>query len=248
MALRMGELGPERERVAVRLGGPPPQRVTPARRRVLAALADGLLRTKSEAAKDAGVSAGVIDGLVDEGTLEVVALPPEPVARQPDPDYRNPELTGPQRMAEYGRLFAQALVGRERTAGGIRFRLRADEGVEAWVRDLAAREKACCPFFDFSVHTVGDEVHWDATVVDDDIARTILDEQAELIALQRHGQRSSEIIAQPRAQQVRVRARQPLCQRHVKSELVQHVRVAELREQLILTRAQARGASLRQFL
>ena len=40
------------------------------------------------------------DGLVDEGTLEVVALPPEPVARQPDPDYRQPELTGPQRMAE----------------------------------------------------------------------------------------------------------------------------------------------------
>ena len=76
MALRMGELGPERERVAVRLAGPPPQRLTPARRRVLAALADGLLRTKSEAAKDAGVSAGVIDGLVDEGTLEVVALPP----------------------------------------------------------------------------------------------------------------------------------------------------------------------------
>src|SRR5437763_4073768 len=99
MALRMGELGPERERVAVRLAGRPPQRLTPARRRVLAALADGLLRTKSEAAKDAGVSVGVIDGLVDEGTLEVVALPPEPVARQPDPDYRQPELTGPQRMA-----------------------------------------------------------------------------------------------------------------------------------------------------
>ena len=71
MTLRMGELGPERERVAVRLAGPPPQRLTPARRRVLAALEDGLLRTKSEAAKDAGVSAGVIDGLVDEGTLEV---------------------------------------------------------------------------------------------------------------------------------------------------------------------------------
>src|SRR3954468_17091363 len=99
MALRMGELGPERERVAVRLAGPPPQRLTPARRRVLGALADGLLRTKSEAAKDAGVSIGVIDGLVDEGTLEVVALPPEPVARQPDPDYRTPQLTGPQRMA-----------------------------------------------------------------------------------------------------------------------------------------------------
>src|SRR5437868_8026060 len=99
MTLRMGELGPERERVAVRLAGPAPHRLTPARRRVLEALADGLLRTKSEAAKDAGVSAGVLDGLIDEGTLEVLALPPEPVARQPDPDYRNPEFSGPQRMA-----------------------------------------------------------------------------------------------------------------------------------------------------
>jgi primosomal protein N' (replication factor Y) len=99
MTLRMGELGPERERVAVRLAGPAPQRLTPARQRAMAALADGLLRTKSEAAKDAGVSAGVIDGLVDEGTLEVVALPPEPVARQPDPDYRSADFTPAQRMA-----------------------------------------------------------------------------------------------------------------------------------------------------
>src|SRR5207253_10797387 len=99
MALRMGDLGPERERVAVRLAGPAPQRLTPARRRALDALADGLLRTKSEAAKDAGVSTSVIDGLVDEGTLEIVALPREPVARQPDPDHRAPEFTAPQRMA-----------------------------------------------------------------------------------------------------------------------------------------------------
>lgn len=84
--------------------------------------------------------------------------------------------TGPERMLEYQRLFSQALVGRERTAEGIRFRLRADEGVEAWVRDLAAREKACCAFFDFRVTTAGNEVQWDATVVDDDIARDILDE------------------------------------------------------------------------
>ena len=100
MALRMGELGPERERVAVRLAGPPPQRMTPARRRVLVALADGLLRTKSEAAKDAGVSTGVIDGLVDEGTLEVVPLPPQPVARQPDPD--SPHARA-DRLAAHGR-------------------------------------------------------------------------------------------------------------------------------------------------
>jgi primosomal protein N' (replication factor Y) (superfamily II helicase) len=99
MTLRMGELGPGRERVALRLRGPPPQRLTPARRRAMAALADGLLRTKSEAAKDAGVSVGVIDGLIDEGTLEVVALPAEPVTRQPDPDYRKADFTPAQRMA-----------------------------------------------------------------------------------------------------------------------------------------------------
>src|SRR5271169_5286004 len=69
MCLRMGEhLGAERERVGVRLAGAPPQRMTPARQRVLALLADGMLRGKSEAARESGVSAGVIDGLIDEGT------------------------------------------------------------------------------------------------------------------------------------------------------------------------------------
>src|SRR5262245_17627599 len=85
MGLRMGEhLGPARERIGVRLVGTPPQRRTAARNRVLALLADGLVRGKSEAAEEAGVSPGVIDGLVDEGTLESLVLPPEPVARAPD--------------------------------------------------------------------------------------------------------------------------------------------------------------------
>jgi primosomal protein N' (replication factor Y) (superfamily II helicase) len=100
MGLRMGEhLGPERERVAVRLAGAGPRRMTPARARVLGLLADGFLRTKSEAAKEAGVSPGVIDGLIDEGALETVALPPEPVARAPDPDHRAPDFSPAQRMA-----------------------------------------------------------------------------------------------------------------------------------------------------
>ena len=84
--------------------------------------------------------------------------------------------TAEERMAEYGRLFAQHLAGRERTAEGIRFRLRAGDGVDAWVRHLSAREKACCPFFDFAVATVGGEVHWDITVIDDDTARAVLEE------------------------------------------------------------------------
>jgi primosomal protein N' (replication factor Y) len=100
MALRMGEhLGPARERVGVRLAGSAPKRMTPARSRVLALLADGLARGKSEAAHEAGVSPGVIDGLVDEGTLESLVLPPEPVARAPDPDFSAPDFTPAQRTA-----------------------------------------------------------------------------------------------------------------------------------------------------
>src|SRR5262245_58866811 len=100
MALRMGEhLGPARERVGVRLAGPSPARMTAARARVLALLADGLARGKSDLAQEAGVSAGVIDGLVDEDTLETLVLPPEPVARPPDPDFMQPALTPAQRNA-----------------------------------------------------------------------------------------------------------------------------------------------------
>ena len=76
MTLRMGEhLGPERVRMGVRLVGAPPQRMTSARHRVIGVLSDRLLHAKSEVAKEAGVSPGVIDGLVDEGTLETMPLP-----------------------------------------------------------------------------------------------------------------------------------------------------------------------------
>ncbi len=100
MALRMGEhLGPERERVGVRLAGPPPARMTPARARALQFFADGLTHSKSNAIKEAGVSTGVIDGLIDEGTLETVVLPTEPVASPPDPDFLAPDFTPAQRAA-----------------------------------------------------------------------------------------------------------------------------------------------------
>src|SRR3569623_975980 len=78
MTLRMGEhLGPERERLGVRLVGDPPQRMTAARARLLELRSDGLLRAKSEAALDAGVSPSVIEGLVDEGTRVGEPLPRE---------------------------------------------------------------------------------------------------------------------------------------------------------------------------
>jgi primosomal protein N' (replication factor Y) len=100
MCLRMGEhLGAERERVGVRLVGSPPARMTAARQRVLDLLADGLVRGKSDAAREAGVSAGVIDGLIDEATLETIVLPPEPVAQKPDPDFLQPDFAVDQGAA-----------------------------------------------------------------------------------------------------------------------------------------------------
>ena len=100
MCLRMGEhLGAERERVGVRLVGAAPQRMTAARTRVLELLADGAIRGKSDAAREAGVSAGVIDGLIDEATLETLVLPPEPVAEKSDPDYVTTDLTADQKAA-----------------------------------------------------------------------------------------------------------------------------------------------------
>jgi primosomal protein N' (replication factor Y) (superfamily II helicase) len=112
MALRMGEhLGPARERVGVRLAGPSPARMTPARRRVLALLADGLARGKSEAAVEVGVSVGVLDGLIDEGTLVTLVLPPEPVARPPDPDFSAPDFGPAQRAAADALRATVAQVG-----------------------------------------------------------------------------------------------------------------------------------------
>ena len=93
MALRMGaHLGPGRERVGVRRAGPAPQRMTAARARVLALFEDGLVRSKGDAAREAGVSTGVIDGLVDEGTLETLVLPPEKLMQAPDPDFAKPDF------------------------------------------------------------------------------------------------------------------------------------------------------------
>ena len=100
MTLRMGEnLGPERTRLGVRLVGEPPQRLTPARRRVIEVLSDRLLHGKSEAAREAGVSSGVIDGLVDEGTLTVEAMPPPAAPPVPDPSYAQPDFSREQRSA-----------------------------------------------------------------------------------------------------------------------------------------------------
>ena len=85
MVLRMAigapfHAGPEPARAGVRLAGPPPRRMTPARARVLAAAEGGLAFSKAALAEAAACSRGVIDNLIDEGALETIALPPEPAA------------------------------------------------------------------------------------------------------------------------------------------------------------------------
>ncbi len=59
-------------------------KMTPARRRVWAAADDGFARPAAELAREAGVSAGVIKGLVEAGALREAELPPERYYGLPD--------------------------------------------------------------------------------------------------------------------------------------------------------------------
>jgi primosomal protein N' (replication factor Y) len=60
----------------LRKTGKPPDRLTNARTRVLAALEAASPMAKTALAAMAGCGTGVIDGLVDDGALEAVELPP----------------------------------------------------------------------------------------------------------------------------------------------------------------------------
>jgi len=82
--------------------------------------------------------------------------------------------TAADRITEWRRLFTAALAGRERTEEGIRFRFRADAGIEEWVRDLAARENACCAWYDYDVTVHDDEIWWDLCAPGDEVAQQIL--------------------------------------------------------------------------
>ena len=80
----------------MRLAGPLPERMTPARQRVIAMLEGGVAWSKSGLAAAAAVSPGVVAGLVEAGTLEPVSMPPPPVAPPPDTGHAVPVLNGDQ--------------------------------------------------------------------------------------------------------------------------------------------------------
>ena len=90
-------------------------------------------------------------------------------------DMTNAPDSAAQRLAEYARLFDRAFISRERTGDAMRWRLRADPGIEAWAHDLAAREMACCAFMTIAVTVLDEQVLWDATTIDDPAAHSVLD-------------------------------------------------------------------------
>ncbi|MDQ0511477.1 primosomal protein N' [Ancylobacter amanitiformis] len=111
LALRHDEsAGIVRERIGVRLTDARPERATKARSRVIEALADGFVRARTDAAREAGVSPSVIDGLIDDGVLATLVLPPEPAAETPDPDHARPDLLPAQ--GEAAARLVEAVKGR----------------------------------------------------------------------------------------------------------------------------------------
>jgi primosomal protein N' (replication factor Y) len=98
IALRGARAPKPRLQRLVQPTGAAPARLTPARSRVLEAAKDQALPA-AELARAAGVSAGVVKGLVDEGVLAVVEVAPEAAFDEPDPARPGSALNASQAAA-----------------------------------------------------------------------------------------------------------------------------------------------------
>jgi primosomal protein N' (replication factor Y) (superfamily II helicase) len=92
-------LEPERLITAFRATGYEPDRMTPARLRVMDTVGDGSAWAKAAIVGASGVSASVIEGLERAGALERIEVPPPPVALPPDPEAAVPVLSAEQAAA-----------------------------------------------------------------------------------------------------------------------------------------------------
>ena len=90
---------PPRMRTVYRNGSARPERLTPARQRVLDVVADDPPRSAADLAETAGVSPGVVKGLSDAGALEAVTVPDRAAFERPDPARAGPALSEPQAAA-----------------------------------------------------------------------------------------------------------------------------------------------------
>jgi hypothetical protein len=89
--------------------------------------------------------------------LHIPARPDVPIAC----DMSTAADTPAQRFAEYARLFERSLTGRERRGDSVVLRFSGD--ARETVEDLVRREAACCPFLDYRVDAIGDDVVWTTT-------------------------------------------------------------------------------------
>jgi primosomal protein N' (replication factor Y) len=104
--LRSSEaLGPERNVVAYRRTGIEPDRLTPARERVLETVGDGETWTRSALVGASGASPSVIEGLARAGALQRLEVPAPPIVLRPDPDAAPPTLN-PEQAAALGQIRA----------------------------------------------------------------------------------------------------------------------------------------------
>ena len=91
-----------------------------------------------------------------------------------------PTAERPVRLAEFDDLFATAVRGVEQvTATHARLRLTGPPGLAATVRDLTARETACCSFFIFTL-TAGPARDGSALILDIEVPAQRADVLASL--------------------------------------------------------------------
>lgn len=88
-----------------------------------------------------------------------------------------PTAERPLRLAEFDDLFATSVRGVLRRGDGVLMQLTGTEGLLERVRDLAARETACCSFFTFTIEGTDQDLTLDISVPPD--RQEILDALAE---------------------------------------------------------------------
>jgi hypothetical protein len=93
---------------------------------------------------------------------DVLHIPARPGARIAC-DMSTAVDTPNERIDDYGRLFADVLLRRERHDGSVVLSFRFDPATRSIVEDLAQREAACCPFVDYRVETLDGEIVWTIT-------------------------------------------------------------------------------------
>jgi len=95
----------------------------------------------------------------DAERIEVAARPDAPIAC----DMTGADDTTAERLEEYRRLYADALVTCERTPTALVLTFAAGPGVAERVVDLLRREAACCPFLEQRLEADTRRVVWTIT-------------------------------------------------------------------------------------